>query len=158
MKGAQEIIPQWTSFYTQRVTGNRYDSDAEDDKKLRHSYTKSSKKPKKRLAIADFAEEEYADMPDLQTVSNSSEDYSSNDDSVSEVDYLDSDSDESGYNTEQEQEIRELLREAMDVAHEGDWFNPAELPPEPTKVDESRHANPFLRLLGSLRGRFQAIP
>lgn len=93
-------------------------------------------------------------MPELQTVSNSSDEYSSEDDSVSEVDYLDSDSDDSGYDTEEEAEIRELLREAMDVAHEKAWFNPIELNVEIKKTNEAQDANPFLKLLSSLKGWF----
>ncbi|KAF9010573.1 hypothetical protein BDQ17DRAFT_1346459 [Cyathus striatus] len=64
------------------------------------------------------------------------------------------DSEDEGYDTEQEDEIRDLLREAMDTAHEADWFEssnaPAEIDPF---LQEDRKGNPFLKLLGSLRGR-----
>lgn len=91
-------------------------------------------------------------MPELQTMSNSSDEYSSEDDSVSEADYIESDSDDSGYDTEEEDEIRELLREAMDIAHEKAWFNPINVNVEIRKISEAQDANPFLSLLSSMKG------
>lgn len=139
-----------------RPSPNGYDSDAEDNGRPNLLTSKANKDVKKPLAITNFAADgdtDYEDMPGLQTVSNSSDDYSSADESDSDVDYIDDDSDdESGYNTEQEDQIRELLREAMDIAHEGGWFNTSEQPAEPVNVDASRDSNPFLKLLGSLRG------
>ena len=90
-------------------------------------------------------------MPGLQSVSNSSED-ESDDDIDSESDDGGEDSDGSGYNTEEEDELRDLLREAMDIAHESAFFDPTNSSPIPDAYAEERKSNPFLKLLGSLRG------
>jgi hypothetical protein len=135
---------------------NTYESDDEYDQKGGRLRGKAAKK-KKPLAIADFAaqDSDYGDMPDLQTVSNSSDDYNSNDDTGSGVDYLDDDEsdDESGYDTEEEEGIKLMMREAMDYAVEKDLLNAAaaEVPSETTKAEDGQ-ANPFLNLLTSLRG------
>lgn len=116
-------------------------------------------KQKTKLAIKDHAEEDnevYDDMPDLQDVSNSSDNRSDDDDDdgdvVSEVEYVDeeSDDDNGGYDTEDEEDIRELLRQAMDLAYETDLLNAGETPSDSTKLHQ---LNPFLKLLGSLRGQ-----
>ncbi|EKM80649.1 hypothetical protein AGABI1DRAFT_105632 [Agaricus bisporus var. burnettii JB137-S8] len=153
LKGSQEAIAQWTSYYRGPENGN--DSDEEKNRKVRPFKAKpgSGKETKKPLAIANFAEAEFEDMPELQTMSNSSDEYSSEDDSVSEADYIESDSDDSGYDTEEEDEIRELLREAMDIAHEKAWFNPINVNVEVRKISEAQDANPFLSLLSSMKGR-----
>jgi hypothetical protein len=60
--------------------------------------------------------------------------------------------DEGGYNTEEEDEMREFLREAMDTAHEADWLSGSNLPKEIDPFRGRSQGNPFLKLLGSLRG------
>ncbi|KAF9452735.1 hypothetical protein P691DRAFT_794128 [Macrolepiota fuliginosa MF-IS2] len=154
LKG-EGATPQWTSFFMHHVPENI----------VRHS--SKTNKGKKPLAITDFAAGDDSDemgpqtasnssdeIPGLQTVSNSSEDYSSADESESEINYLDDDSDDDiGYDTEEEEEIRELLREAMDVAYEGDWFGSSEPLPERSGAGSNQQDNPFLKLLGSLRGQ-----
>ena len=92
-------------------------------------------------------------MPGLQSVSNSSEE-DSDDDIGSGSDDGGEDSDGSGYNTEEEDELRDLLREAMDIAHESAFFDPTNSSPDPDAYAEERKSNPFLKLLGSLRGTF----
>jgi len=101
------------------------------------------------------SDDEFADMPGLQSVSDSSEDGSNYDSDSDESDGY-STADESEYDEEAEDEIRDLLREAMDTLHEGDYDNyTAESRPNPA-VDPFREdytkGNPFLKLLGSLRG------
>lgn len=98
-------------------------------------------------------------MPGLQSVSNSSDDDDDSDedsDSDDDLDFDDDDddeeSDESEYDEEQEDELRDMLREAMDAAHEADWFHNTEVPVEIDPLEDVRKGNPFLKLLGSLRG------
>ena len=95
-----------------------------------------------------------SDMPSLQSLSGT--DNTEDDDDDDEV-HLDEDEDdvgddESGYDTEEEDEIREFLREAMDTAHEADWLSGSNLPKEIDPFEGDRKGNPFLKLLGSLRG------
>ncbi|TRM69506.1 hypothetical protein BD626DRAFT_533140 [Schizophyllum amplum] len=91
-------------------------------------------------------------MPELQSVSNSSDEESDDDSSDSEDEESDWQSDD-GYDTDQEDYLREMLREAMDAANEAetDLGVPGV---DPLAQDEDyRKGNPFLKLLGSLRGR-----
>jgi hypothetical protein len=113
---------------------------------------------KKMLAIANGpADDSDGSMPELQSVSDSdeSEDESDSDDGDSESDDGDNDSDD-GYDTDEEDELREMMREAMNAAMENpDFFDPKADPKDFesfNKVAEERKGNPFLKLLGSLRG------
>lgn len=90
-------------------------------------------------------------MPELQSASNSSESESDETGTEGESDDDESDGD-SDYDTEQEDEMREMLREAMDMAHEAGWFDLANPPEINPLLQEDRKGNPFLKLLGSLRG------
>jgi len=113
------------------------------------------KKTKEPLAIADWPANgpDYEDMPELQTVSNSSDNYSSDDEAASEASFVDSESeDDDGFDTEEEGVIKRLVREAVDCAIEGDLFNKGDPRSGPVKVDDERLNNPFLNLLTSLRG------
>ena len=101
-----------------------------------------------------------ASMPGLQSVSNSDED-DDEDDSDEEDDYGDENRDvedpDSYYDAEVEDEIREMIEEAKFIAREGDFFDagnniPSEIDPF---LQEDRKGNPFLKLLGSLRGSSQ---
>lgn len=109
---------------------------------------------KRTLALTSGDGYESADsMPALQSISNSSEeDYSSDEESDDDEDW---ESESEGYDEEQEDMLREMLREAMDAAHEVDWFEAAKKAEQneldPLKPDEKK-GNPFLNLLGSLRG------
>lgn len=112
-------------------------------------------KKKKPLAITSGGNDSDDSMPELQSVSNSSDEADSDEDSDSDDDSDDDgeDSDDSGYDTEQEDEMREMLREAMDTAHEADWLHSTNVPAEMDPfLQEDRKGNPFLKLLGSLRG------
>ncbi|KAK7005784.1 hypothetical protein R3P38DRAFT_3214731 [Favolaschia claudopus] len=142
--------PQWHPIY---IAGriNTYESDDEDGAGVFKGGKKGKKKP---LAITN-GEESNDSMPELQSVSNSSDD-EEDDDSDSEVDD-DDDDDDSEYDEEQEDEIRDLLREAMDTAHEGDLFDSAkgndDIDPFARDGEEPGKGNAFLKILGSLRGR-----
>ncbi len=89
-------------------------------------------------------------MPALQDVSESDE---SGTEDYTDSDNDDDDDDESEYDTDEEDEIRDMLREAMDTAVDADWFSSND---QPSPVDpfeqEDKKGNPFLKLLGSLRG------
>lgn len=96
-------------------------------------------------------------MPELQSVSGSEDDpFFNEDDSDEDDDSDEEDSEEEeddGYNTEEEDDIRELLREAMDAAHESDWASGQKLAKDLDPLEqEAKQGNPFMKLLGSLRG------
>ncbi len=112
---------------------------------------------KKPLAITNGDESDDS-MPSLQTVSDSSdeedEEYVDDDD-----DFYDNDEDSEGsdedYDEDEEDELRDLLREAMDTAvASSDFYNNKGPAPEFDHLAEERKGNPFLKLLGSLRGKF----
>ncbi|KAI0665909.1 hypothetical protein C8Q78DRAFT_985573 [Trametes maxima] len=114
----------------------------------------------KPLAITG-GDESDTSMPTLQTVSDSEEE----DTDYSDASEWGGDDDDSGgeegeYDTDEEDELRDWLREAMDAAvASGDFFDPRAPVPEFENLAEERKGNPFLKLLGSLRGRmFPASP
>jgi hypothetical protein len=132
---------------------NAADSDSDSDNLP--ALTPFSKRKKKPFTITNgLATDSDGSMPGLQSVSNSSDESESVDDSDFDGDE-DEDSDDSEYDEEQEDEMRDWLREAMDTAHEADWLHSANVPAEIDPfLQDDRKGNPFLRLLGSLRGRF----
>ena len=119
---------------------------------------KKGDKKKSRLAITSGSGDSDSSMPGLQSVSNTSGDDDDEDDDDDSSDYEsdeESEDDQAGYNTEEEDDNRDMLREAMDIAHEADWMAGTDLPPEIDPfLQEDRKGNPFLKLLGSLRGQF----
>lgn len=133
---------------------NLGESDSESESKP--FKIQGGKNPSKPLAITSGAVEDSDDsMPELQSVSNSSDEIDSDLDEESDEGDEGSDSDESGYDTEEQDELREMLREAMDTAHEADWLHSAQVAQaaeiDPFEQNDSK-GNPFLKLLGSLRG------
>ena len=91
------------------------------------------------------------DMPDLQSVSHSSTD--DDRDSDSEWGSEDDHWDEDDWDTEDEEGVNEYIREMMDVGLEHpDFLDPRTPIPEFDKYADERKDNPFLKLLGSLRG------
>ncbi|KAG6885905.1 hypothetical protein C0993_007923 [Termitomyces sp. T159_Od127] len=150
-------MPQWHAFYM----SNLGESDSEF--KSKPFRVQKEKNPSRHLAITSGPAEDSDDsMPELQSVSNSSDEVDSDLDEESDEEDEESDPDESGYNTEEEDELREMLREAMDTAHEADWLHSAQVAQvaeiDPFEQDD-RKGNPFLKLLGSLRGRlFSSSP
>lgn len=143
--------PQWTSYF---VPGLVRDSDNLELASTKKKGTK--KKPKELLRLANGSQVSTdSDMPPLQSLSGTddAEDDDDDDDFPLDHDEAEDDDDSSGYNTEEEDEMRDLLREAMDVAHESDWASASHLPKEMDPFEqEDRKGNPFLKLLGSLRG------
>lgn len=105
----------------------------------------SAKKP---LTIKANGEESDSSMPPLVPVSDSEEevdDTDSSDDSIFSSDDINDDgNDDEAYDTEEEEELKKLFREAMDFK----TVVADELDPEET----SKSQNPFLKLLGNLKG------
>ncbi|KAN0091136.1 hypothetical protein V8E55_004702 [Tylopilus felleus] len=155
--------PQWSSFYMPNLRNN--DSDSDDDlpsiPRLKGPGQKraGNKKSKKLLAITDGRaddDDSNGSMPDLQSVSDSSDE---NDDDLyvsenEEEEEGDEDDDDTAYDSEDEELHRTMLREAMDAAMATpEFFDPKSTVPEFDTLAEERKGNPFLELLGSLRGR-----
>ncbi|KAK7685171.1 hypothetical protein QCA50_011534 [Cerrena zonata] len=118
---------------------------------------KNQKGPGGKLALTngDDGDDSDGSMPSLQTVSDSSEaetDYDSDDDDSDEDD-VEYDEDEN-YDEEDEDMLREMEREAMDAAStDPDFYNPNAPASEFDELAEDRKNNPFIKLLGALRGR-----
>jgi hypothetical protein len=160
--------PQWSAFYVPHFAG--HDSDSDDGGNLGLIPVKSKggrkggghKRPsKKMLAITDGRGDDESDgsMPELQSVSDSSDE--SDDDMIdSDQNFGDGDDDsdeyetESEYDSDEEEQYRNMLREAMDTAMAiPEFFDAKTEVPEFEAIAEERKGNPFLKLLGSLRGR-----
>ena len=114
------------------------------------------KKQKKLLAITDGRADDDSDpsMPDLQSVSDSSDcDGEGGVTSESDEQEESDDDDESDYGSEEDEVYRTMLREAMDTAMAiPEFFDPKSTVLEFDALAEERKGNPFLKLLGSLRG------
>ncbi|KIP10936.1 hypothetical protein PHLGIDRAFT_125248 [Phlebiopsis gigantea 11061_1 CR5-6] len=117
---------------------------------------KQGKGGKKPLAITSGHDSDGGSMPSLQTVSDSSDDmdYVSEDDDDDDDGEFGTDDEDSEFDEECEDHIRDMVREAMDIAQADPDFND---PRRQAAVFEDMSAekkdNPFLKLLGSLRGR-----
>ncbi|KAI0074642.1 hypothetical protein K474DRAFT_1665173 [Panus rudis PR-1116 ss-1] len=125
--------------------------------------TKKRKPGKSPLAIAynnnDGAESDDS-MPSLQTVSDSSDaDSEDDDDDVFDMDD-ESDESDSEYDTDDEDQLRDMYREAMDAAAAtAGFYDPRADAKDFEQLAEERKGNPFIKLLGALRGRmFSADP
>ncbi|OAX37405.1 hypothetical protein K503DRAFT_850462 [Rhizopogon vinicolor AM-OR11-026] len=164
--------PQWSAFYVPHLSGYDSESDNENSSSLIKSKGGQRRRgppkrpPKKMLAITDGRVDDESDgsMPELQSVSDSSDE---SDDDIQDSDNFgdyDDDSDEyeteSGYDTDEEEQYRTMLREAMDTAMAiPEFFDAKTEVPEFEAMAEERKGNPFLKLLGSLRGRmFSSSP
>ncbi|KAF5370711.1 hypothetical protein D9758_001875 [Tetrapyrgos nigripes] len=130
-----EPTPQWHYFVI-----NHRASHFDEDK------AQPAGAKKKLLAIKNEPDSDTDDsMPALQDVSDSDESEIWSDDE--DEDDSDSDGDESydsGYNTDQEDEIRDLVREAMDAAHDPHFMDDEDT----DSTEDVRKGNPFLKLLG----------
>jgi len=158
--------PQWSALYVPLLPG--YDSGSEDEDEDSFSLVKSKgrkrrgppkRPPKKLLAITDGRVDDENDdsMPELQSVSDSSDESDDvirdSDGMVDDDDNSDESETESGYNTDEEEQYRTMLREAMDTAMAiPEFFDAKTEVPEFDAMAEERKNNPFLKLLGSLRG------
>lgn len=117
---------------------------------------KQGKGGKKPLAITSGHDSDGGSMPSLQTVSDSSDDmdYVSEDDDDDDDGEFGTDDEDSEFDEEFEDHIRDMVREAMDIAQADPDFND---PRRQAAVFEDMSAekkdNPFLKLLGSLRGK-----
>ncbi|KAG9316615.1 hypothetical protein JVU11DRAFT_2669 [Chiua virens] len=145
LDGALSRTPQWSSFYMPDLCAYDSDSDGEQPlmprlKSTGHRRSSGRKKPKKFLAIKDVEDDDNdSSMPELQSVSDSSgesdEDiFVSDTDKKVESEY----DDESDYDSEEEELYRTITKATV---------------PEFDALAEERKGNPFLKLLGSLRGR-----
>lgn len=120
---------------------------------------------KKTLAITDGNDSD-GSMPSLETVSDSSDNDEDDDDeddlweSGSEQEYQeeDDDDDESGYDTDEEEELKAMLRDAMESAARTDseYLNPGK-EFDISQLEQEKKGNPFIKLLGSLRGKSSRI-
>lgn len=163
LDGALERSPQWHSVYMPALAEEDEDSDGPPG--LMAVKRKGGNKPnKKLLAITEGGDDESNDsMPELQSVSDSSDESSeqeSDDDDSDDSDDGDEDSD-AGYDTDEEDELREMMKEAMNAAMENpEFFDPRADPKDFeafNEIAEERKGNPFLKLLGSLRGAFDLL-
>jgi hypothetical protein len=149
LEGALDRTPQWNAFYM--PTAGVDDSDIQ-------GRIGGRKKP---LAITQHGggfDEDSDSMPGLQSVSNSSDDDedSDYDDSDEEED---DESDASGYDTDHEDQLRDLFREAMEMHQEWAFHDREGIHMEQDSSNKREDKNPFLKLLGSLRGRmFKSEP
>ena len=139
------------------MPGLRKDSDDEEGPP---AFPPSSSRRKGPRAITYGDEPDSPDsMPGLQSVSNTEEEEDEDDEDDDDDDNYSGSGDDvydpdSSYDAENEDEIRGMVDEAKFFAREGDFFNagdniPSELDPF---LQEDRKDNPFLKLLGSLRG------
>ena len=116
--------------------------------------SKGGKKKSQPLAITNDEEDDNDSMPSLETVSDTSEEWEESEDDDDESEDEESDSDDSAYDTDEEDEIRNMVREAMDEAYQNpDFFDPTKDVDESLST-EDRKSNPFMKLLGNLRGTF----
>ncbi|KAG1746133.1 hypothetical protein EDB19DRAFT_1894277 [Suillus lakei] len=142
--------PQWSAFYVPHLAGHDSDSDDGGNLGLMHVKNKGGKKSgghkrpsKKMLAITDGRGDDESDgsMPELQILgmkTTDSDEYET----------------ESEYDSDEEEQYRNMLREAMDTAMAiPEFFDAKTEVPEFQAMAEERKGNPFLKLLGSLRGR-----
>ncbi|KIY44417.1 hypothetical protein FISHEDRAFT_30122, partial [Fistulina hepatica ATCC 64428] len=138
--------PQWHSVNVDQTRMLDSDSDSDD---IPTPFVGRKKQP---LRLTNYTEADSdGSMPSLQSVSNSSEE--GDDDHESDDNESDDEGSDSGYDTGQEDELRELLREAMDAVHEADLWETKPPPELDPLAQDDRKGNPFLKTLGSLRGR-----
>lgn len=136
----KEQTPQFHGYY---IPG----ADEEPDK-VPGAFPSRSSRQVPLAATAEGDSDE--DMPDLQSVSHSS---SEDRDSDSEWGSGDEHWDEDDWDTEDEEGVNEHIREMMDLGMgHPDFLDPRAPIPEFDKYAEERKDNPFLKLLGSLRG------
>ena len=152
----------WHAFYTPKAdkdSGTAKDADAPPALVPLAAHGKQGGKSgtKKPLAITSgYASD--GSMPSLQTVSDSSDediDFDSDEEDSDEEYETDEGSD---YDEELEEELRERLREAMDMAQaDPDFHNPRVQAKDFEEMASYKQDNPFVKLLGSLRGKTQRV-
>ncbi|EIN11716.1 hypothetical protein PUNSTDRAFT_141986 [Punctularia strigosozonata HHB-11173 SS5] len=175
LHGALVRSPQWNAFYkskskaksekvpTTSIKRHTAGSDSDDDEppNMVSVVRRGGNGTKKRLALTSGQDDDSdSSMPSLLSVSESADEESSDedddpDDYYDDDDDWEDDDDESQYDSDDEEEIRHMMREAMNTAMEmPEFLDPkAEPSGEFDKLAKERVDNPFLKLLGSLRGR-----
>ncbi|KZT10678.1 uncharacterized protein LAESUDRAFT_734491 [Laetiporus sulphureus 93-53] len=149
----KDRTPQWHAIYVPRDTAG-FDHDSDDDRGPLVRSGKPGGKRKAPLAITNGDGDESAgSMPSLQSVSDSSDEVDFDESDSYDEDEEDEDDGESGYDTDEEDALREMLREAMDTAIANEYLDHRNAAPDADILAEERKGNPFLKLLGSLRGR-----
>ncbi|PCH43414.1 hypothetical protein WOLCODRAFT_138330 [Wolfiporia cocos MD-104 SS10] len=158
--------PQWHAYYMPNASKGLDDDDDDDDfprlfpaKSANRSDTRV--KNGKPLAItSSLADDSDSSMPPLQSVSDSSEDEMEDDWGSSDEDDSDDSEAENGYDTDEEDALRDMLREAMDtMMATPEFFDTKSDNADLDNLAEERKGNPFIKLLGSLRGRmFSSSP
>lgn len=98
-------------------------------------------------------------MPGLQSVSNSDED---DDEDESESDYESDEGEyedeDGGYNTDEEDEMRELWKEAMQAARDAEYLDVGDGTHDANPfAAEDHRGNSFLKTLSSLRGESASL-
>ncbi|THH29850.1 hypothetical protein EUX98_g4322 [Antrodiella citrinella] len=152
LRDLQQRVPQWHAIRANQAD----DEDDEDDVPPGLAPKKKASKAPKAITNGDESDDS---MPSLQTVSDSDdeEDDLANDSNGDNNDESDSDSEED-YDTDDEDQLRDMFREAMDTAIATELFDNADSA-EFDSITEDRKGNPFIKLLGALRGRmFSANP
>ncbi|KAF9501917.1 hypothetical protein BDN71DRAFT_1438656 [Pleurotus eryngii] len=151
--------PHWHAIY---IPSSAIPDDEDDEDDDLPALSKQSKKKPLRLTNGEDDGSGYESMPLLLSISDdetSSDDDEGSSPSFSDVPFSDYDeSDEGEYDTDAEDELREQLKEAMNQAHQYDFYESLredERPPvvEDAEEKERKEKNSFLKLLGSLRGR-----
>ena len=135
------------------------DPDSDDDDNRVVPGSKPGKK--KRLAITNGEDgyESNSSMPGLLDVSNSEEEDEEDEsaglstDDEDDEDYSDDEDDDESdeYDEDDEEELRHMFREAMNTYNE----NP-DIIDDVDKYAEERKKNPFLKLLGALKGSYSS--
>ncbi|KZT29034.1 hypothetical protein NEOLEDRAFT_1154103 [Neolentinus lepideus HHB14362 ss-1] len=160
LAGEKKRTPRWHAYYMPSLR----EDDEGPGTVSRVRAGKGGKKPLALTAGLGAGDESDSSMPSLQSVSDSEDEESEDEDEYEdESDEYDNDyeteSEEDGYDTDEEEQARELLREAMDYAMRDPEFLNVKSPEAELNLDEDVKGNPFLKLLGSLRGRlFSADP
>ena len=133
-----DVVPQWHAYYVHNLSGE-FDSNNE-----------VSKGNKKAVALR-----RKSSVPDLLSSSESSDNEDSSDDGFPDDE---SGYDETSYDTDEEEEFHGLLRAAMEKVHD-----PARLDTSSNPRGDGDTDNPFMKVVGSLRGSvdssaFQVLP
>ncbi|OCH91443.1 hypothetical protein OBBRIDRAFT_753183 [Obba rivulosa] len=152
----RNLAPQWHSYSLMRYGGPDEDSDSDTPPR------RSAPGKRKPLALTNGDDDDTdGSLPPLQEVSNSSDEYSdgASDSSEDSDDDEDHNWGESEYDTDEEDRLREWNREAMDTIAATLGYGQADPEDGFDALAEERKDNPFLKLLGSLRGRmFSSSP
>ncbi|KAI5123681.1 hypothetical protein M0805_001709 [Coniferiporia weirii] len=112
---------------------------------------------KTRMAITANGEDSDGSMPELLDASDSEDENSITDGTDTDHSYLfdgdngSDDGDDEAYDTDEEDELRKLHREAMNIINEMPEI--LDLTADNDKYASERKKNPFLKLLGNLKGR-----